>query len=81
MGKQMRDLKDIIAEVRGRIDAACARAGRDPSGVEIVAVTKTHGAEVVKEAWDAGLGIVGENKVQEAAWKRPETQAKRIEIG
>ena len=71
MGKQMRDLKEIIAEVHGRIDAACARVGRDPSGVEIVAVTKTHGAEVVKEAWDAGLGIVGENKVQEAAWKRP----------
>ena len=66
----MRDLGEILAEVRGRIDAACARAGRDPAGVEIVAVTKTHGAEVVKEAWDAGLRIVGENKVQEAAWKR-----------
>ena len=60
-----------MAEVRARIDAACARVGRDPAGVEIVAVTKTHGAEVVKEAWDAGLRIVGENKVQEAAWKRP----------
>ena len=67
----MRDLGEILAEVRGRIDAACARAGRDPAEVEIVAVTKTHGAEVVKEAWDAGLRIVGENKVQEAAWKRP----------
>ena len=67
----MRDLGEILAEVRARIDAACARAGRDPAGVEIVAVTKTHGAEVVKEAWDAGLRIVGENKVQEAAWKRP----------
>ena len=66
----MRALGEILAEVRGRIDAACARVGRDPAGVEIVAVTKTHGAEVVKEAWDAGLGIVGENKVQEAAWKR-----------
>ena len=67
----MRDLGEILAEVRARIDAACARVGRDPAGVEIVAVTKTHGAEVVKEAWDAGLRIVGENKVQEAAWKRP----------
>ena len=69
----MRDLAEILSEVRGRVDAACARAGRSPDEVEIVAVTKTHGAEVVKEAWDAGLRIVGENKVQEAAWKKPES--------
>ena len=67
----MTDLGEILKDVRGRIAAACARAGRDPGDVEIVAVTKTHGAEVVKEAWDAGLAIVGENKVQEAAWKKP----------
>lgn len=67
----MRDLNEILAEVRGKIAAACGRAGRDPAGVEIVAVTKTHGPEVVKEAWDAGLSVVGENKVQEAAWKKP----------
>jgi len=67
----MRDLGEILSEVRGRIEAACARAGRSADEVEIVAVTKTHGAEVVKEAWDAGLRIVGENKVQEAAWKKP----------
>ena len=67
----MRDVSEILEEVRGRIAAACARAGRDPAGVEVIAVTKTHGAEVVKEAWDAGLTIVGENKVQEAAWKKP----------
>jgi len=67
----MRDLKDILSEVRAKIAAACARAGRNPDDVEIVAVTKTHGAEVVKEAWDAGLTLVGENKVQEAAWKKP----------
>jgi pyridoxal phosphate enzyme (YggS family) len=41
--------------------------------VEIVAVTKTHGPEVVREAWEAGLRIVGENKVQEAAWKQPQS--------
>ena len=67
----MRDLGEILSDVRRRIDAACERAGRSPGEVEIVAVTKTHGAEVVKEAWDAGLRIVGENKVQEAAWKKP----------
>ena len=67
----MRELSEILNEVRGRIDAACRRVGRDPAEVEIVAVTKTHGAEVVAEAWNAGLAIVGENKVQEAAWKKP----------
>ena len=67
----MKDFSDILNEVKARIAAACKRAGRDPSEVEIIAVTKTHGAEVVKEAWDAGLRTVGENKVQEAAWKKP----------
>ena len=66
----MTDLSEILDNVRGRIAAACSRVGREPKEVEIIAVTKTHGAEVVKEAWDAGLTIVGENKVQEAAWKR-----------
>ena len=67
----MRGLIEILQEVRGRIAVACTQVGRDPSEVEIIAVTKTHGEDVVKEAWDAGLRIVGENKVQEAAWKKP----------
>ena len=71
----MRELKEILDEVRGKIAAACARSGRDPGEVEIVAVTKTHGEEVVREAWEAGLAIVGENKVQEAAWKKAASAA------
>jgi len=67
----MRDLRDILAEVESRLAAAAAKSGRRAEDVEIVAVTKTHGPEVVREAWEAGLGIVGENKVQEAAWKQP----------
>jgi hypothetical protein len=67
----MRPIEEILAEVDANIAAACAKAGRRREDVEIVAVTKTHGPEVVREAWDAGLRIVGENKVQEAAWKRP----------
>ena len=67
----MKDFDEILEGVKAKIAAACQRAGRDPGEVEIIAVTKTHGAEVVKEAWDAGLRIVGENKVQEAAWKKP----------
>ena len=65
-----RNLNDILDEVKARIAAACGRSGRNAADVQIVAVTKTHGAEVVAEAWAAGLRIVGENKVQEAAWKK-----------
>ena len=67
----MRELNDILAGVRRRIAAACQRAGRNPEDVEIVAVTKTHGAETVADAWRCGLSLIGENKVQEAAWKKP----------
>ena len=69
----MRPLDEILGEVHATIATACGRAGRDPSEVEIVAVTKTHGPEIVREAWEAGLRIVGENKVQEAAWKQPQS--------
>lgn len=66
----MRQLNEILEEVRGKIAAACARSGRNPDDVEIIAVTKTHGPETVQEAWEAGLAVVGENKVQEAMWKK-----------
>ncbi len=58
-----------LQDIRGRIAAAVARGGQEQR-VEIVAVTKTHGAEAVVAAWEAGLRIVGENKVQEALDKQ-----------
>ena len=67
----MEAFETILKDVQAKIAAACARSGRDASEVEIIAVTKTHGAEVVREAWEGGLRIVGENKVQEAMWKQP----------
>ncbi|MGN0855271.1 MAG: YggS family pyridoxal phosphate-dependent enzyme [Kiritimatiellia bacterium] len=66
----MKELSAILEEVKAKIAAACARVGRDPAEVEIIAVTKTHGEDVVREAWENGLAIVGENRVQEAAWKK-----------
>lgn len=60
-----------LARVKERIEAACRRSGRDPSQVRIVAVTKTHPAEVVAGAIVAGVDAIGENRVQEAAGKRP----------
>lgn len=67
----MRPLEEILEEVKSTIATACAKSDRQPDAVEIIAVTKTHGPEVVSEAQAAGLHIVGENKVQEAAWKKP----------
>jgi len=60
-----------VAQVRERIAAACRRAGRDPHDVRIVAVSKTQPADAVTEAIAAGVDAVGENRVQEAASKRP----------
>ena len=66
----MRALEEILEEVNGQIAAAAAKSGRRAEEVEIIGVTKTHGPEIIQEAWNAGIRIVGENKVQEAAWKR-----------
>ena len=52
-----------------RIAGACARVGRDPGGVTLVAVSKTHAAERVQAAIDGGLTVLGENRVQEAVDK------------
>jgi len=57
--------------VRQRIRTACERAGRDPAGVELLAVTKFFPPEAVAYAARLGLRAVGENRVQEAAEKRP----------
>lgn len=59
------DIRARAAAVRERIAAACARAGRDPSEVRLVAVTKTFPVEVVRAGIEAGLTDFGENRVQE----------------
>ena len=58
-----------LADVRARIDAAARRAGREPSSITLVAVSKTFSADHVRAAWDAGQRDFGENKVQEAEQK------------
>jgi pyridoxal phosphate enzyme (YggS family) len=59
-----------VAAVRARIAAAAARAGRSAEAIGIVAVTKGHPVERVREAAAAGLRDVGENRVQEALAKQ-----------
>lgn len=68
------ELAGRVAEVRDRIAEAVARGGHGQR-VGIVAVTKTHGPEAVEAAWAAGIGAVGENKVQEALDKMQRVSA------
>jgi pyridoxal phosphate enzyme (YggS family) len=69
MTKLAADIIDRAARVRARIEAACGRAGRDPAGVTLVAVTKTHPIDVVRAAVEAGLTDLGENRVQDLVVK------------
>jgi pyridoxal phosphate enzyme (YggS family) len=61
-----------LAEIRARIARAAERAGRDPGGVRLVAVSKTHPAATVREALAAGQVDFGENYVQELREKAAE---------
>ena len=62
-----------LQSVRSRIDAAARRAGRDPSDVRLIAVSKTFSSAHVRAGWAAGQREFGENKVQEALQKIGET--------
>ena len=63
------DIRERAASVRERIDASARRSGRDGSDVQLIAVTKTHGPEVIRAAVEAGLRHFGENRVEEAGPK------------
>jgi len=64
-----------LEAVRQRIASAARRAGRDPEAVTLVGVSKTVPVERVREAIDAGLLDLGENRVQEAREKAPSLPA------
>ena len=66
------NLSENLNAIRSRIAAACERAGRAADSVTLVAVTKTHPAELISEAAKLGLRVFGENKVQEAKAKIPQ---------
>ena len=66
---------DHLAEVTRRIAEAAQAAGRDPGQVTLVAVSKTHGADKVRELLAAGHRVFGENRVQEAESKYPALKA------
>lgn len=64
-------LKQRIAQLEERIERAAARAGRRRDQITLVAVTKRFGAELIAEAYGAGLRHFGENYVQEFETKAP----------
>jgi PLP dependent protein len=62
-------LSENIVAIHERIAAAARRAGRSPSEIALMAVTKTHAPESIREAYTVGLRLFGENRVQEFAGK------------
>lgn len=59
------DIQENLRVIRENIAEACSGCGRDPGSVEIMAVTKTVSPEVVNVAIKMGIGLMGENRVQE----------------
>ncbi len=62
-------ISQAIQEVLHSIEAACARVGRDPSEVTLIAVSKTKPYDMLREVYSAGISQFGENKVQELTEK------------
>jgi pyridoxal phosphate enzyme (YggS family) len=62
-------ISENIAELQSKIDQSARRAGRSPSEVALMAVTKTHPPDRIREAYKAGLRLFGENRVQEFSGK------------
>lgn len=71
-------IADNLARVQEQIAAACARSGRDPASVRLIAVSKTHPVETVLAALDAGVQHLGENRVEEAESKIPAVEARTM---
>ncbi len=63
------NLAENLRQVRLRIETAARTAGRDPAGVTLIGVSKTHPASAIRAAVAAGLTDLGENYVQEAVEK------------
>src|SRR5712691_2582961 len=68
----MAKIQENLERVRERIAQAAAKTGRAVDEVELVAISKTHDAEKVREAVEAGQNLFGESRVQEARVKIPE---------
>jgi pyridoxal phosphate enzyme (YggS family) len=68
----MNSIAENLARVREQIAKAASKSGRSAEDVDLVAISKTHDAEKVREAIEAGQSLFGESKVQEARAKIPD---------
>jgi hypothetical protein len=68
----MSGVAERLVDIRSRVTAACARAGRAPESVTLVAVSKLKPAALIREAWAAGQRDFGENYAQELRDKAAE---------
>jgi pyridoxal phosphate enzyme (YggS family) len=68
-------IRDNVVEVGKRVVMAARRAARDPDSITVMAVSKTFPATAIVEAYDAGVRVFGENRVQEFAEKHAAAQA------
>ncbi|MEQ1697796.1 MAG: YggS family pyridoxal phosphate-dependent enzyme [Hyphomicrobiaceae bacterium] len=64
-----------LAAVNSRIIEVCKSAGRDPASVNLIAVSKTFGADAIRPVLEAGHRRFGENRVQESQAKWPDLKA------
>jgi len=70
----------LLADIRARIAAAAKIARRDPAGITLVAVSKTHPAERIAPLIAAGQRVFGENRVQEAEGKWPALREEHADV-
>jgi PLP dependent protein len=67
-------LRENLLRIQERVAAAAEKAGRRSEEVTVIGVSKTHPAEAIRVAYDAGLRHFGENRVQEWEGKRPKVE-------
>ncbi len=79
MAEMNLDLAKRLSGIRERISVAAKKAGREPSDVKLISVSKTHPVETLRDAIDVGIEVFGENKVQEGISKIAEIGREKAE--
>ncbi|GHV73911.1 YggS family pyridoxal phosphate enzyme [Spirochaetia bacterium] len=72
-------IPEAVETIRERIQKACSRSGRKTEEVRLMGVSKFHEPPAIEEAWQAGIRLFGESRVQEAAAKFPDFKVKHPE--
>src|SRR5438477_2981525 len=67
-------VRENLQRIQERIAGAAARAGRKAAEITLIAVSKTHPASAIREAYEAGIRHFGENRIQEWEGKRAGTE-------